>query len=101
MFTNCTSLISLPDLSKWKTDNLLMMQSLFYDCLSLSFLHDISNWNNYNEHDINTNPNYDVLYRLDNLNVIYTYSSLEGDKILNNFDLLDQLHAEKYERLYN
>ena len=44
MFENCSSLISLPDISKWKlraTD----MSRMFFGCCSLNELGDISNWN--------------------------------------------------------
>ena len=35
LFENCTSLISLPDISEWKTDNVINMRCLFYGCISL------------------------------------------------------------------
>ena len=43
MFYNCKSLISLPDLSKWKTGNINDMQYMFYNCKSLLFLQDYQN----------------------------------------------------------
>ena len=42
---NCSSLLSLPDISKWNTDNLENMSSMFFYCSSLSSLPDISKWN--------------------------------------------------------
>ena len=45
MFSNCKSLSSLPDISKWNTNNVTNMCSLFYNCKSLSSLPDISKWN--------------------------------------------------------
>ena len=45
MFSGCSSLISLPDISKWNTNNVTNMYRLFYRCSSLSSLPDISKWN--------------------------------------------------------
>ena len=45
MFYNCSSLSSLPDISKWNTSNVNNMSSMFYNCSSLSSLPDISKWN--------------------------------------------------------
>ena len=45
MFYHCSSLLSLPDISKWDTSNVSNMDSLFFDCKSLEALPDISNWN--------------------------------------------------------
>ena len=44
MFCNCSSLISLPDISKWNTKNVLAMCEMFKDCSSLTSLPDISKW---------------------------------------------------------
>ena len=48
IFANCSSLSSLPDISKWKTINVSYMQLMFYNCSSLSSLPDISKWNTNN-----------------------------------------------------
>ena len=45
LFYNCSSLLSLPDISKWNTDNVTNMNFLFYNCSSLLSLPDISKWN--------------------------------------------------------
>ena len=42
------SLSSLPDISKWNTQNVTTMSWMFYNCISLSSLPDISQWNNQN-----------------------------------------------------
>ena len=44
MFSECSSLSSLPDISKWnnKVNNMI---SMFYKCSSLTSLLDISKWN--------------------------------------------------------
>ena len=44
MFNKCSSLISLPDISKWNTNNVTDMSCLFYGCSSLTNLPDISKW---------------------------------------------------------
>ena len=38
MFYNCSSLSSLPDISKWNTNNVNDMKCMFYGCSSLSSL---------------------------------------------------------------
>ena len=52
MFNECTSLLSLPDISKWDTNNITNMSSIFNECSSLSSLPDISKWNTNNVTDI-------------------------------------------------
>ena len=44
MFYGCSSLISLPDISKWDTKNVIFMSSMFNGCSSLISLPDISKW---------------------------------------------------------
>ena len=48
MFYECTSLISLPDISKFNTSNITDMSGIFGYCLSLTSLPDISKWNTSN-----------------------------------------------------
>ena len=43
MFYGCSSLSSLPDISKWNTSNVTHMSFMFDGCSSLSSLPDISN----------------------------------------------------------
>ena len=35
MFDNCTSLLSLPDISEWNTKNVTNMSYMFYNCNKL------------------------------------------------------------------
>ena len=44
MFDGCTSLISLPDISNWKTNNIKTLNSMFKQCSTLETLPDISKW---------------------------------------------------------
>ena len=48
MFYGCSSLSSLPDISKWNTNNVTNMSFMFYRCSSLLSLPDISKWNTNN-----------------------------------------------------
>ena len=52
MFAGCSSLISLPDISKWNLQNLITMNSIFARCSSLQSLPDISKWDISNARDI-------------------------------------------------
>ena len=52
MFSGCSSLISLPDISIWKTENVNNMSSIFFGCSSLKSLPDISKWNTNNTNDL-------------------------------------------------
>ena len=45
MFEACSSLKSLPDISKWNTNNVNDMQCMFEGCKSLKSLPDISKKN--------------------------------------------------------
>ena len=42
MFGRCSSLINFPDIGKWNTSNSKFMYSLFESCSSLNTLPDIS-----------------------------------------------------------
>ena len=44
LFSNCNSLLYLPDISIWETDNVENMCNMFYNCEFLSYLPDISKW---------------------------------------------------------
>ena len=48
MFSDCVTLKSLPDISKWNTNNVTDMSFLLFNCSSLNTLPDISKWNTNN-----------------------------------------------------
>ena len=48
MFSRCSSLSSLPDISKWNTNNVTNMSYIFSGYSYLSSLSDISIWNTNN-----------------------------------------------------
>ena len=52
LFKDCSSLSSLPDISKWNTNNVIYMSYMFYECSSLSSLDGISNWKTENVTDM-------------------------------------------------
>ena len=52
MFSYCKSLNSLPDISKWNTNNVNNMRGMFSGCKSLNSLPDISKWNMNNVNDM-------------------------------------------------
>ena len=52
MFTGCSSLQTLPDISKWDTRNVTNMGAMFYNCNSLESLPDISKWDTNNVTDM-------------------------------------------------
>ena len=41
IFQRCSSLISLPDISKWNTNNIDNVSEIFFGCSSLIYLPDI------------------------------------------------------------
>ena len=44
IFEGYDALKSLPNISKWKTGNVTIMKNLFRNCSSLEFLPDLSKW---------------------------------------------------------
>ena len=53
IFSGCISLNSLPDISKWNTNNITNMCNIFNGCKSLRSLPDISKWNTNNVTNMN------------------------------------------------
>jgi len=52
MFYECSSLLSLPDISKSNTNNISNLSYMFYECSSLLSLPDITKWNTSNITDM-------------------------------------------------
>ena len=52
MFSGCTSLLNLPDISNWNTVNVTNMSYMFSNCQNLKYLPDISKWNTTNVTDL-------------------------------------------------
>ena len=45
LFEGCSSLLVIPDISKWKINSYCKIKKMFYRCFSLMTYPDISNWN--------------------------------------------------------
>ena len=58
IFLKCASLISIPDISRWTIQDIKEMYFLFSDCYQLLYLPDISKWNNYNKGQLYSILNY-------------------------------------------
>ena len=59
LFYKCSSLIILPDISKWNTTNVTDLSDIFAECSSLSKLPDISKWNTTNVTNLSENEFFD------------------------------------------
>ena len=76
------------------------MNSLFSDCFSILILPDISKWNNYNENHINLIPDYNKINDIINLDCFYINESSEDyKKMLNDPIFLGKKSIEKMKRL--
>ena len=74
LFSGCSSLSFLPDISKWDTSKVNTMMGMFDNCHSLVYLSDISKWN---------------------ISNVYTASSIYDNFInLINKDSLEQIQAK-------
>ena len=45
LFTGCSNLLSLPNISNWDVSNVTDIRAMFYGCSQISTLPNISNWN--------------------------------------------------------
>ena len=78
MFCECSSLISLPDINKWNTSNVTNLSRMFYKCSSLKILPDISVWNIMNVKDISLLFGYCTsLYFLPNI-LKWNFDNIDG-----------------------
>ena len=56
LFKGCISLISIPDISKWNTNNITDFNNIFSGCVSLISLPDIFKWNTNKVKDMDKLP---------------------------------------------
>ena len=77
MFYRCSSLSSLPDISKWNTNNVTNMSYMFKECSSLSSLPDISKWNTNNITDMS-----DMFSGCSSLSSVFDFSKIYKTKSL-------------------
>ena len=95
LFFGCKSLTTLPDISKWNTNNITNMNDLFYNCKSLSSLPDISKWGTNNIIYIN-----DIFFGCDSLVSIPDISKWNIDKLdTKNIRFLLSLESNKESQL--
>ena len=78
MFRNCSSLSSLPDISKWNINNVNDMSGLFYGCSSLKSLPDISKWNTKNVKNMN-----ELFYDCSSLSSLPDISNWDANNVTN------------------
>ena len=71
MFDRCSSLIYLPDISKWNTENIKYMNYMFFGCEQLVTIPDISKWNCFNTKQMN--------YIFKNCFSLISFSNSEGE----------------------
>ena len=65
LFSRCSSLLYLPDISKWNLTNVKNINGIFSECSSLIGLSDRSNWFNYNR-NIDYTPKVKEEYKAKN-----------------------------------
>ena len=75
------------------------MKCLFSDCFSILILPDISKWNNYNENDINLIPDYNEINDFINFESLFVTTAQESQKILNDPSFSEKQLIEKMKRL--
>ncbi len=95
IFCGCSSLILLPDISKWNTNNVINMKNIFFGCKSLTFIPNISKWNTSNASDMSfmftgaLTP--DLLENLYDYNVISDINAIADNLLSNNLYLLKNI----------
>ena len=97
MFTKCISLISMPDISKWNSQNHKEMNSIFSDCTLLLYIPDISKWNNYNENYLSEKPCYK---RINDILNLFLDISIDSPDFLNNDKFIGEIIMDKIRRFF-
>ena len=91
LFDSCKSLISLPDISKWNTNNVTNMCNMFYLCKSLISLPNISKWNTKNVIDMNA-----LFYQCSLLKSLPDISKWNTNNYFDIIGLFDQCSSLKF-----
>ena len=78
MFSGCENLISISDLSKWKTSNVINMKYMFSGCKLLKYITDISEWDISNVSDLSY-----MFYNCESLKFISNISKWNISKVNN------------------
>ena len=89
MLAKCTSLISLPDISKLNTKNRKELNPIFPDCTLSLNIPDVTKWKNYKEDIMKISPYY---------NLINEFIAMQYELLLDNSNE-DILKSSDYEFL--
>ena len=83
MFCNCLSLSSLPDISKWNTDNVNDMNGMLDNCILLLNISNLSIlWKVGDDYFFDNYFNYDDLFNVKDFNILKFQKKIL--KLLNN-----------------
>ena len=88
LFYNCSSLISIPDISNWNTNNVIDMHGLFYKCSSLISIPDISKWNTNNVINMS-----EIFYYCSSLSSLPNISQWDTSKVEDISDIFDRCRS--------
>jgi len=83
MFSDCSFLSYLPDISKWNTNNVTNMSHIFYKCTLLSSLPDISKWNTKNVTDMSSMFNMGCIINQSSLSSLPNISKWNTSNVFN------------------
>ena len=64
LFSRCESLDPIPNISKWKTNNVINISDLFSRCESLESIPDISKWKTNNVTNMNNLFSGQTIFRI-------------------------------------
>ena len=87
----------MSDISKWNSQNLKEMNSIFSDCTLLLYIPDISKWNNYNENYLNEKPCYK---RINDILNLFLDISIDSPDFLNNDKFIGEIIMDKIRRFF-
>ena len=91
MFFNCSSLVYIPDISKWNTNNVTDIFEMFEGCTSLSSFPDISKWNINKIKNINVSDMFSSSFLKEEFSNFNNFSNKNNLNKINN-----SLDSEKY-----
>ena len=95
IFGGCNSLISLPNISNWNTENLEKFFSILSECFSLLNLTDITKWKGYNEHNLNAPLDYEFINDFINMNDFLFDTSPPNEANFFGYDFSEQKKLDK------
>ena len=86
LFRECSSLKSLPDISKWNVNKVIKFDNLFSYCSSLLTLPEISKWEIFENIVIDVEYDFDTTYKLNPnvMNYMNNFAKLHINKNYSN-----------------